>query len=168
MTISALFPPERMEPARRRLKKNFGAGLPTGLDRFSSADGLTITCTPDVPNSFAVRAAAIPSATWWGTVGLPGWSRRTFHVQTRRNARYEGIQKGTVGTVIERKSLACAENIGAQELVLEFALRIVFPAQFYECGQTTVTGVQLFWGERKQLSPVRTRMKWCQFLFDHR
>ena len=86
VTISALFPPERMEPARRRLKKNFGAGLPTGLDRFSSADGLTITCTPDVPNSFAVRAAAIPSATWWGTVGLPGWSRRTFHVQTRRNA----------------------------------------------------------------------------------
>ena len=80
----------------------------------------------------------------------------------------EGFSRGTVWTVIERKSLDSAEDIGAQELVLKFSLRIVFPAQFYECGQTTITGVQLFWRERKQLSPVRTRIKWCQFLFDHR
>ena len=59
--------------------------------------------------------------------------------------RYEGILERRSGTVIERKSLDGAEDIRVQELVLEFPLRIVFPAQFHECGQTTVTGVQLFW-----------------------
>jgi hypothetical protein len=61
--------------------------------------------------------------------------------------------------VIERESRDGAEDVGAQRVVLEFPLWIVFPAEFYERGQPVVTRLQLCWGERKQFSPMRTRMK---------
>ena len=74
----------------------------------------------------------------------------------------------SIKKVVFSRTLDSAEDISAQKLILEFPLRIVFPAQFYKCGKTTVAGVQLFWREGKQLSPVRTRMERYQFLFDHR
>jgi hypothetical protein len=48
-----------------------------------------------------------------------------------------------------------AEDIRAQKFVLEFATRVVLPAELNEVGQPFINRFQLVWGGGKQFPPMR-------------
>src|SRR4029077_16243847 len=59
------------------------------------------------------------------------------------------------------------ENIGAQEFISEFALRVVLLAELNEVGQLRVDRFQLAWGRGKQFSPMWPGLEWSQFFLDY-